>query len=430
MILEYSITNTFSIKETQTISFEADETIEDGTCDHILECCGKKILKLACIYGPNASGKTKIAEALDFYINFIVHSFLKMDSGETTGFEPFAFDPDTKRQPGEFRIVFFAKDVLSENLIRYEYSLQLNKESVVLEELYYAPKGQKRLVFSRSQDKTIKWGSSITGPKSSVEKILPLNCSVISTGARVGMSICNRVYTHFKERYSGLSRFADSIPSPTTAKRLNSDPVLKGQVARILSYADFGNISDIDIEEDDFLSKAVGEYFKEDVLKKDLSFEKLNEFYRYRVSGMTHSYKISDHIPLHRESAGTQHLMEISLPLIDLIKTPQLRLIDEIESSLHQDVLEMWIRLFLELSEGSQILFTTHNQDLLDSELLRDDEVWFCSKYADGGSHYNSIVDYTGVKKDVSRRKLYKAGKFESRPFVDYDQIKELIRGS
>lgn len=430
MILEYSITNTFSIKETQTISFEADETIEDGTCDHILECCGKKILKLACVYGPNASGKTKIAEALDFYINFIVHSFLKMDSGETTGFEPFAFDPDTKRQPGEFRIVFFAKDVMSENLIRYEYSLRLNKESVVLEELYYAPKGQKRLVFSRSQDKTIKWGSSITGPKSSVEKILPLNSSVVSTGARVGMPICNQVYSHFKDRYSGLSRFAESIPSPTTATRLNNDPVLREQIAKILSFADFGNISNIDIEEDDSVIKMMKEYFKDETLKKIPSLDKMNELYRFRVTGMMHDYKISNHIPIYRESAGTQHLMEISLPLIDLIKTPQLRLIDEIESSLHQDVLEMWIRLFLELSEGSQILFTTHNQDLLDSELLRDDEVWFCSKYADGGSHYNSIVDYTGVKKDVSRRKLYKAGKFESRPFVDYDQIKELIRGS
>ena len=66
------------------------------------------------------------------------------------------------------------------------------------------------------------------------------------------------------------------------------------------------------------------------------------------------------------------------------------------------------MRLFLELSTTSQILFTTHNQELLDSGLLIDDEIWFCSKTNDGNSVYDSISDYTGLRKETSRKNYIK----------------------
>ena len=70
----------------------------------------------------------------------------------------------------------------------------------------------------------------------------------------------------------------------------------------------------------------------------------------------------------------------LALPLYDLIVTKSIVLIDELETSLHRSFVELFLELFLETSNNSQLLFTTHNQDLLDSGLLRDDEVWFCYK--------------------------------------------------
>ena len=75
------------------------------------------------------------------------------------------------------------------------------------------------------------------------------------------------------------------------------------------------------------------------------------------------------------------------------------------------------------------MLFTTHNQELLDSGLLLDDEVWFCGKTDRGNSVYDSISDYTGLRKETSRKKLYQAGKFGALPNIDIQKLKDLFNG-
>jgi AAA15 family ATPase/GTPase len=93
-------------------------------------------------------------------------------------------------------------------------------------------------------------------------------------------------------------------------------------------------------------------------------------------------------------------------------------LIDEIECSLHKDLLEFFLDTFLDNGKESQFIFTTHITDLMDSELLRDDEVWFAKKQSDGSSTYDSISDYEGVRKGASRKKLYEADRFGARPII------------
>ncbi|MDR1747475.1 MAG: ATP-binding protein, partial [Spirochaetaceae bacterium] len=123
-------------------------------------------------------------------------------------------------------------------------------------------------------------------------------------------------------------------------------------------------------------------------------------------------------LPLNQESRGTQRFFELAGPLFELLQSPRLLCIDELESSLHQELTEFFLKTFLENSTCSQMLFTTHNLDLLDSELLTDDGIWFAEKAEDGGSTYSSIVEYKGIRKETSRKKLYKAGKFGAIPFI------------
>ena len=94
MILEYSVTNTFSIKDTQSFSFEAVLTNESDSY-HIKKIGDKRILKTACIYGANAAGKTNMATALMFYLDFILTSFTDLKPDESTHFIPFLFDKKT-----------------------------------------------------------------------------------------------------------------------------------------------------------------------------------------------------------------------------------------------------------------------------------------------------------------------------------------------
>lgn len=422
MILEFTVKNTFSIKDEQLISFEASDSIQEDSELHCIEYGGKKFLKLACVYGANASGKTRIAKAFAFYIHFMVNSFHSLQPTERIDFIPFMFDARTASEPGEFNLVFYAKDFDSENKVRYEYSIKLNKERVLEESLFYSPKGQKKLIFKRKD--SIKWGTCVTGAKKVIADLTRDNCSVVSSGAQARHPIFLHIYNHFKERFKGMIDSSENTLSGYTAKRMEDDENFKKKVTQLLSFTDVGNITDISINKqelpEEFL-KSLPEEIRNEIAKR-------NETPVMRNVSLVHHYEDDIELPLAMESAGTQKIMELAAPLIDITQEPSFCLIDELESSLHQELLEMFILLFLESSTDSQLLFTSHNQELLDSGLLRDDEIWFCNKDSDGGSKYNSISDYTGIRKETSRKKLYQADKFGALPNVNMNALRELFR--
>ena len=90
MIIDFSIANTYSISEKQTMSFEPTSYDESEKL-HYIDVEGTKLLKTACIYGPNAAGKSNIALALRFYLNFMVYSFYSNKPDSEISFVPFLF---------------------------------------------------------------------------------------------------------------------------------------------------------------------------------------------------------------------------------------------------------------------------------------------------------------------------------------------------
>ena len=204
--------------------------------------------------------------------------------------------------------------------------------------------------------------------------------------------------------------------------KVEKDSDFKNLLTNLLSISGIGTINDIQIISRDIPDILVKQFPVE--IQKEI--EETN--WKVRRVMLNHKYNNSDYsLPLSMESAGTKKLMELSLPLYDLIVSKSIVLIDELESSLHQELVELFLDLFLEISDHSQLLFTTHNQDLLDSGLLRDDEVWFCYKTMEGNSVYNSITDYKGVRKEASRKKLYNADKFGALPNININLLKELF---
>lgn len=422
MILEYSVTNTFSIKETQSISFEAVLT-NDSDSYHIKKIGDKRILKTACIYGANAAGKTNMATALMFYLDFILTSFTDLKPDESTHFIPFLFDKKTSANPGSFSLVFFAPDFSDETkLIKYEYFISLNKNEVIEESLFYSPKGQKKLIFERKKDIPVKWGSTITGAKKVVAETTRPNCSLIGAGAQVNHPVFSSIYKHFSTRVKPIIMPAHDGLSDFILKKIEKDSEFKNKVIGLLEASDFGSISDIRIESHeipDAVLKMLPKEVQDEIAKK-------GEKPTRRDAKFVHHYDDDYELPVYLESAGTKRMLELTLPLIELANS-SLLMIDELESSLHQSLLETFLQLFLEISEDSQLLFTTHNLDLLDSDILRDDEVWFCFKTDKGNSIYNSITDYKGIRKEASRKKLYMADKFGALPIIDMQKLKGLF---
>lgn len=324
MILEFTVKNTFSIKDEQLISFEAAESIHEDDELHCIEYGGKKFLKLACIYGANASGKTKIAEAFAFYVHFFIRSFHSLQPTEKIHFFPFMFDSKTASEPGEFSIVFYAKDFDSENEIRYEYSIKLNKDRVLEESLYYSPKGQRKLIFERKD--AIKWGTCVTGAKKVIADLTRDNCSVVSAGAQAKHPIFLHIYDHFNERFKGMIDSSDNTLSGYVAKRMEEDEDFKKKVTQLLAFSDVGNITDITIKKqelpEEFL-KSIPEEVRNEIVKR-------GETPVIRNVNLIHHYKNDIELPLTMESAGTQKIMELAAPLIDITQEPSLCLIDEL----------------------------------------------------------------------------------------------------
>ena len=427
MVLEFSITNTFSISERQTISFESTRNDPATDGQHCIDCNGKKILKMACIYGANASGKTNILEALRFYADFMLSSFTRLKPGDTIDFTPFKFDPQLQNQPGAFEIILYLKNSDSEGYTRYEYNLKLTRTAVVYESVYYAPKGQKKLIVIRDEHGRTKWGSDIPGHKKVIENLVRPNCSLLSASQQVPFPTLKHLTLYLSMFFVGIvSMSNESLRRNAFAKIKPWFPEFRDYLVQLLSASDMGTISNIKVEyipitED--LAAQLPQKVQERVVNFDgkLTVQDMQVTHRYD----NHDYTLS----IDEESAGTRRMIELST-LLHSLKYKYISYIisiDELETSLHRELIKTFLELFLYVATESQLIFTTHDQDLLDSGLLRDDEVWFCYKTDKGNSVYNSITDYTGIRKGVSRKKLYNADKFGALPLVNVTVLKELF---
>ena len=412
MIIDFSIANTYSISEKQTISFQPTDYEKENNL-HYIEVQGTKLLKMACIYGANAAGKSNIALALRFYLNFMVYSFYNNTPNSNISLIPFLFsNTDMDSVCGEFDLNFFALSSEEQRYIKYSYHLKLNRKKIIEESLSYYPKNLPRLIFNRNEDE-IEWGNSVKGAKKSIKDIIVPNCTIISASSKTNLTIIKDVFSYIMARFNGyIGIFSEGI-SQDILKKLDEDNSFNKKAVGFLSYADFGSISEISVE----VSKNESANPNEVNNEKDVT----------RRATVFHNYNNKNYpLPLGFESSGTIRLLELIKPLVDSCAT-SMAIIDELESSLHQDLVEVFLRLFLELSSNSQLLFTTHNQELLDSGLLLDDEVWFCGKTENGNSVYDSISDYSGIRKETSRKKLYQAGKFGALPNIDIKKLKDLF---
>jgi AAA15 family ATPase/GTPase len=189
-----------------------------------------------------------------------------------------------------------------------------------------------------------------------------------------------------------------------TTNLLEKDVKAKDEITQLLDKADVG-LKDVIIEHKDIKEVTLaGRSFKTAGPSTSVYF--------------SHHYDDDVPLPFNDESDGTQRLFTLAGPLMRLIHEHAFLAIDEIEISLHDDLLDFFISTFLNNSAQSQLLFTTHNQSLLDSELLSNDEIWFVQKDKTGGSEFFSLAEFKDIPSNVSRRKLYKAGTFGALPFI------------
>jgi AAA15 family ATPase/GTPase len=234
MILEFSVENTYSIKRRQTISFEAAGDIDD---QHIINTGNKRLLKLAAIYGANASGKTNMIRAFDFYIQFILDSFTTLKPQGKIPFEPFLFTENPKESSGFFEITFFFENIW------YKYQIRLNREAVLYEYMASIENNNETIIFifdNINNERKYQEGD---------EKILPLvrpNATFLSTSVQFNHPFLGRIYRYLESTLGGT--YIEAELSEYTKTMLYNEQIRIADIIRLLNNAVIDRISGI-IEE-------------------------------------------------------------------------------------------------------------------------------------------------------------------------------------
>ena len=390
----------FSFRVVTVLSFEADKS-KDLESYHVVELAPDvKLLKLAVIYGANASGKSNIIKVCDFIRSFITCT--PLNKAELIKIVPFLLNRTSKEQASEFSVSFYAMN--GDKAIRYVYSVLLETTHIVRETLIYYLSQQPATVFERSMENnvsSIKFGQKVkisTAAKEEITlKCLP-NMSVFAAYMQVNTNIAEMetALQYLTKQMmpaivptSSLSRYAEEAIKKETAKEY---------ILRYLQEADF-NISNISSKEQE-TKKGVVNY----------------TMYQHKVSSGLGGNDYYEFPELY-ESDGTIRTFGLASQIQNSIGSNAFLAVDEIESSLHPKLIEYMIERFLKESKQAQLLLTTHYDGLLGEEdLLRKDNIWFAEKNTDGASVLYPLTDFKGLNRISSLQKAYKFGKFGAVP--------------
>lgn len=412
MIVNFSIQNFGSIKDKQTLSFEADASkhLEDT---YVVHTAGKRLLKLALIYGANASGKTTVLKGLDFLRDLVLKP--KEKKTDILHFDPFLFDVQTPIQPTELSIEFVHEEVC------YQYEVAFTRQAIISEALYIDT-FERVLVYSRTTDieeqlTKISFGDKITLEKSALQ-VLELN-TLWNNTVLGGFLKTNINLEEFRRVTDWFGNYLKSIVAPDTkldtyiTNEIDDEKITKEEILEILKKADF-NISDMIIrKKEEFVQKYLPRFFKVQIEGRII--------FQHKIDNIFYS------LPMEKESEGTKRFYGFAGLLALLIKTPTIFPIDELESSLHPDLYTHFLLSFLQNAQHSQLIATTHNRELLgDTDIFRNDVIWFTNKGEDCATELYSLADF-----DTSKIKnflnAYKIGKFSGVPrlfdtFINLEQ--------
>lgn len=396
MIAEFTIENFFSIKSAQKISFEpsTDTFMSEEYLYEVKDSV--RLLKIGIIYGANAYGKTNILSAFEFFRTLVLR--MPKDRNEKTGVVPFMLDDTSRNERTRMSMVFYIQRT------KYILSFELDTNYIYSETLIVYDSIRPTKLYSRSYDTvtdstTIEFGANLKMSKKSQDVISGNtinNCSVLAAFGKsnVERTKLNDVYDYFAKQVKKMLA-PGMLLSKYIKDQLDKDETgeLKRFILSILKASDF-NIEDV-------------------------VFHKAN-------TKLTFKHKVGDKVydlPEEYESNGSMRFLGIAVILNFLLKSDRFVSIDEVETSIHYELVAYFIRLFLANTNGSsQMLLTTHDINLLNEDFIRRDTIWFTDKDELGETKIVRLSNL-GLHKNLSPYNAYKQGKLGKLPFLGSQYI-------
>lgn len=392
MILDFSVENFLSFATRQELSFEAsnDNTSEESLIvkvKHPKSGSITRVLRMSLIYGANASGKTNLLYAISDIWNKLYQPCSSKD--EKILFRPFTM---LRHENTKMSVSFFIGGV------KYDYSIEYNGDVIVYELLEFNPNGVSSQFYERKHNFSTNLPDITFGKNVGLESKTAATIATNTLANHSVLSTFNKISVDAPAFGTVVDYIRNSILMPQA--RMNIDELLK---ATILQQ-----------ERKEFLLRSV----------KEADFNITNIVNRPTEKGESriefeHDYDRGRFtMPIESESDGTLSFVEKMDLLFGAIKSDKLLLIDELDDSLHHDLLVYFLQTFLANESRAQLFFTIHDQLILTEDFVRRDMAWFTEKDKDSASTELFSADDFNLHKNASIFNAYKLGKLGARPQV------------
>lgn len=417
MLLQFKANNFKSIKEPIILSMQTASKDEKNDFK-----VGKyQLLNTAVLYGPNASGKSNILAALKYMKYIVLNRTKVMQSTDTLPYDPFRLSTETELSSSSFEIIFFVDN------IKYRYGFELDETTIFSEWLFADENGRESKLFYRDIDEddyvnkdTFKEGFVFFDKESKKIKISKNRLFLWKCDEDEGF--VSQLILHWFNNFNSLDGMRNSKYLKYTMNKLNNDD-FKDEITSLVKTADMG-IESIESDEEEYPEKILA-IFSEKTREKQSSTRTFIKTHHKKFDEDKNELKNVVFELNKEESQGTQKFFAMSAPILDTLKKGTLLIIDELDASLHPMLTKHLVKLFHNKNinkYNAQLIFATHDINLLKKSLFRRDQIWFADKNEYGATQLYSLAQYNNVRKDEDFGKLYLQGKYGAVPYLeDFD---------
>lgn len=400
MLLEFRIRNFRSIKDEQSLSLVAAPADKELSETHLAPTGLKALpqaVRSAVLYGPNASGKSTLLDALNYLRAMVAESATVVQPGQTYNVQPFRLDPATAGQPTEFEVSFLVDG------IRHQYSFAMTANCIVSEQLMVWRTAKPTQWFSRrlvegGDRYAYEFSAYLTGSRKVWQESTRPNALFLSTAAQLNSELLGPVARWLMQNLVYLPAGAVIDHGFTTA--------LLGSTEGRAAVRDFLVTADISIAE---VSAVPRKGLRSQVMfqpggvaqARQEEAEFLFPIFEHRTGQGSAKFE------LHEESEGTQRLFSLAAPVLDVLRHGRVLVVDELDRSLHTLLVRRLVGMFHDPvlnPRGAQLVFSTHDSSLLDHTLFRRDQVWFAEKDEAQATRIFPLSDFSPRKHEAWER--------------------------
>ena len=429
MLINFSVGNYRSFKDVVTLSMVAARITSKNKqidTENVFQVGNVSLLKSASIYGANASGKSNLFRAFRFMRWFVLRS-TDANSEDLIKAEPFLLSAETEQAPSFFEVIFV------QDGIRYRYGFEVSVNKVHAEWLFRTVKRETELFWREDDNIAIKEGFK---EGKGLEDRTRSNALFLSVVDQWNGETAGKIVSWFR-KVGIISGLDDRAYLGFTVNQMVDQTPIALKIQDFMRRMDFGILNVLAEKRNSnpkFLSMLLDQIDNvPDDLRNALSNDEWfvpvvkTKHQKYAESGQKTAlveFDMDDH-----ESEGTKKAFALSGPLLHTLQDGRVLFVDELDARLHPKMTREIIRLFNSNDtnpKNAQLIFATHDANLLDNRFFRRDQIWFTEKNRYGATDLYSLVEYK-IRNDASFEADYIAGKYGAIPYIR--NIKSLVGG-